>query len=204
MDDVVIITEILKYFNFEELCIAERINQNFKSCVKLELHQLRYIDFDRMFSISWTKILGKIQRYCSGLRRLRNLNNVLWKRPCLKKLTCLEIDPDFIEMFGWENALSFVENSRNMRQLSASIHDYELLDSELRGRRNKVIIAHSALMKLEIEQRESLDIAHISHDNVQLMKKLMRLPKLKTLSLNIRHIDAYLDEDLLYHRFIND
>uniref|UniRef100_A0A915JQD1 Uncharacterized protein n=1 Tax=Romanomermis culicivorax TaxID=13658 RepID=A0A915JQD1_ROMCU len=40
MDDVVIITEILKYFNFEELCIAERINPHFKSCIEWELHRL--------------------------------------------------------------------------------------------------------------------------------------------------------------------
>uniref|UniRef100_A0A915IX65 Maturase K n=1 Tax=Romanomermis culicivorax TaxID=13658 RepID=A0A915IX65_ROMCU len=41
MVDILIITEILKYFDFEELCIAEQINPNFKSSVRSELHRLR-------------------------------------------------------------------------------------------------------------------------------------------------------------------
>uniref|UniRef100_A0A915HK30 Phospholipase A2 domain-containing protein n=1 Tax=Romanomermis culicivorax TaxID=13658 RepID=A0A915HK30_ROMCU len=132
--------EILKFFNFEELCIAERINPNFKCCVESELYRLKYVDFDRIFTDSWMKVMEKIQRYCSSLRRLKNLNNVmsflLGKEmescsldefaiedfmenlfillPSLQKLTCLEIDSNF----GWENALSFVENCHNLRQLN--------------------------------------------------------------------------------------
>uniref|UniRef100_A0A915HHC8 Uncharacterized protein n=1 Tax=Romanomermis culicivorax TaxID=13658 RepID=A0A915HHC8_ROMCU len=46
MDDVIIITEILKYFNFEELCIAERINPNFKNKSKFQkLRQLGIASF---------------------------------------------------------------------------------------------------------------------------------------------------------------
>uniref|UniRef100_A0A915LEN7 Uncharacterized protein n=1 Tax=Romanomermis culicivorax TaxID=13658 RepID=A0A915LEN7_ROMCU len=273
MDDVVIITETLKYFNFEELCIAERISPTFKSCVELALHRSKCVDFGRMFTDSWTKILGKIQAYCSGLRRLKNLYNVmpfmLWKKmnsvppdtfifedfkknflillPSLQKLTCLEIDSIFIEMFGWENALIFVENSHNLRQLSAYISETKSSNHKLRESINKFIFSHSALTKLEICQfrdywidlscrnlthfslksdgrmqspeyeqlyalldvnlnLESLDIGYVSHNNVQLIKKLMRLPKLKTLSLDVHHTIRHLEEnsDLSHHRIIND
>uniref|UniRef100_A0A915L046 F-box domain-containing protein n=1 Tax=Romanomermis culicivorax TaxID=13658 RepID=A0A915L046_ROMCU len=77
MDDILIITEILKYFDFEELCLAERINPNFKNCVESELRRLRYFDFGRIFTGSLAKLIEKIQRYCSGLHELKNLNYVI-------------------------------------------------------------------------------------------------------------------------------
>uniref|UniRef100_A0A915L7I4 F-box domain-containing protein n=1 Tax=Romanomermis culicivorax TaxID=13658 RepID=A0A915L7I4_ROMCU len=219
MDDVHVITQILKYFDFEELCIAERINSYFKSCVESELYRLRYVDFDRIFTGSW-----------------------------MKKLTCLEIDSDFIRIFGWEKALSFVENSRNLRQISVYINGCYKCNNELQERINKVIIGHCGLMKLEIcrgddlwidlsscrnlthltiesirrmkiseyEQLytfldinlnlESLNIGKVSHNKLQLIEKLMRLPKLKRLSLDICQSDTDVDEDpdLSYHRIIPD
>uniref|UniRef100_A0A915K6A6 Uncharacterized protein n=1 Tax=Romanomermis culicivorax TaxID=13658 RepID=A0A915K6A6_ROMCU len=51
---------------------------------------------------------------------------------------------------------------------------------------------------------ERLDIFYVSVNNLELIEKLMRFPKLKTLSLDISDVEADLDEDLPYHTVIKD
>uniref|UniRef100_A0A915IA45 Uncharacterized protein n=1 Tax=Romanomermis culicivorax TaxID=13658 RepID=A0A915IA45_ROMCU len=203
MDDVVVIMEILKYFNFEELCIAERINANFKSCVQSELRRLRYIDLDRIFTYSWMDVINKIQAHCSGLRHLKNFNSVtsfmVKKRwwdlpdpfieedfednffiplPGLEKLACLEFDLKFIEVFGWKYTLNLVENARRLEQLSAAIHANKIFNNEVEERICKFIIGHSALRKLEIIQHNGLliDLAscrNLTHFSLTLYGRML-------------------------------
>uniref|UniRef100_A0A915HHU2 Uncharacterized protein n=1 Tax=Romanomermis culicivorax TaxID=13658 RepID=A0A915HHU2_ROMCU len=44
----------------------------------------------------------------------------------------------------------------------------------------------------------------VRNDNLELIEKLIRLPKLKNLSLDIRRMDADLDDDLPYHTIMKD
>uniref|UniRef100_A0A915JJC6 Uncharacterized protein n=1 Tax=Romanomermis culicivorax TaxID=13658 RepID=A0A915JJC6_ROMCU len=174
------------------------------------------------------------------------MGNLLMLLPNLKKLTHLKIGYSFVKIFGWESALSFVENSLNLRQLEAHIYTNINKTSEIRERINNVIIGHLALTKLTIHQGddlwidlsscrnlthftfrlynrmdnskyeqlcalldnnlnlEMLNIDNVSHSNLQLIGKLMKLPKLKTLCLEICPFDADFHEDLPCHRNIKD
>uniref|UniRef100_A0A915KMW0 F-box domain-containing protein n=1 Tax=Romanomermis culicivorax TaxID=13658 RepID=A0A915KMW0_ROMCU len=192
MDDILVIMEILKYFDFKELCIAERINPYFKSCVQSVLRRLRYVDFHRIFTGCSIKVMEKIQAYCSGVCYLNNLDNVI-----LEKLTVLNIDSAFIGILGWENALSIVENSRNLRQLNAHISRYQSLDSKLLQKIDKVIIGHSAMTKLHIHQVDDLwiglsscrNLTHFTYRERTNFLKYEQLCALLDANLNLESLD---------------
>uniref|UniRef100_A0A915I9B2 Uncharacterized protein n=1 Tax=Romanomermis culicivorax TaxID=13658 RepID=A0A915I9B2_ROMCU len=130
--DAEIIPLIAKYFNFQQLCMAERINQNFRRFIILEMRLLKIIYFTKISSCPryYDVILEKICLYCPKVETLCGLDDVLKYEPELEKLVWsesfrhlkhLNIDYRFLKNGQIYTVLKLLENRSNFTTININI-----------------------------------------------------------------------------------
>uniref|UniRef100_A0A915HS24 F-box domain-containing protein n=1 Tax=Romanomermis culicivorax TaxID=13658 RepID=A0A915HS24_ROMCU len=162
MESAEIIGFILKYFNFEQLCIAERINSNFKYCVSLELALVKYILISAKF-LRIRKIIDEFSLNRTEEETLNLMKNILIPHKTLTKLK-ISCDDHWINLPQCRN-LKFLHINIG-RDFTASEYRslYEFLSNN--------------------DKIETLSIWNICPDEV-LISKLSLLPNLKEFEFGI-------------------
>uniref|UniRef100_A0A915KFB2 F-box domain-containing protein n=1 Tax=Romanomermis culicivorax TaxID=13658 RepID=A0A915KFB2_ROMCU len=137
MEDIDVISSVLKYLDFHELCVAERVNSTFQHCVRIELLALKHVDLAPISLENHGQIITKLDDYCPQLQRLSNCLEFLFYFPLcfsnprreqylprvlsiLQRLAYLDMfSPlcDVERVFKPEDCLNILVNTNNLQHL---------------------------------------------------------------------------------------